>query len=278
MWAWMAASPPIFIGNQTAFFASPLQPFDFAVERGFDAFEFFPDSRSAGSGWTTANLSQAARARIRATAKERGMRLSVHASIPSDPLTAKGSERFGLEMDFASEIGARILNLHFPSTDVDAFGVCVRALVPGLVAADLVLSLENTPPIAPEEFNAFFARLQLDDQVATRSIGMCLDIGHANLHPSTHNDYLAYLDRLSAQVPIVHVHAHENRGDADSHLTLFTGPIREDPAGLERLVRRLLGRGYSGSVILEQWPDPPDLLSTARDRLRAIIQTVSTTR
>jgi sugar phosphate isomerase/epimerase len=271
----MAASPPIFIGNQTAFFATPLQPFDFAVEHGFDAFEFFPDSRSTGSGWTVADLSPAVRARIRVTAKERGMRLSVHASISSDPLTANGRERFGLEMDFASEIGARILNLHFPSTDVYAFGRCVLALVPLLAAADLVLSLENTPPTAPEDFNAFFARLQLDDPVAARSIGMCLDIGHANLHSGTHNDYLAYLDRVSAHVPIVHVHAHENRGDADSHLTLFTGPTREDSAGLERLVRWLLGRGYSGSVILEQWPDPPELLSIARDRLRSIIEKAS---
>ena len=272
----MAASPPIFIGNQTAFFASPLHPFDFAVVEGFDAFEFFPDSRCAGSGWAVTDLSQAARARIRALAIERGMRLSVHASISSDPLTAR--ERFGLEMDFAGEIGARILNLHFPSSDVDAFGHCVRALVPRLAAASLVLSLENTPAIAPEDFNAFFARLQLGGEVAAGSIGMCLDIGHANLHPGTRNDYLAYLDRLSDQVPIVHVHAHENRGDTDSHLTLFTGPSREDPAGLTRLVHWLFSRGYSGSVILEQWPDPPTLLSIARDQLRSIIEAASALR
>jgi hypothetical protein len=71
-------------------------------------------------------------------------------------------------------------------------------------------------------------------------------------------------------VPIVHWHAHENWGDRDSHLTLFTGPSARDEAGLRGLVRRLVRRGFCGSVVLEQWPQPPGLLVEARDRLRAL--------
>jgi sugar phosphate isomerase/epimerase len=108
--------------------------------------------------------------------------------------------------------------------------------------------------------------------VRARSVGLCLDIGHANLFEGTRNDYLGYLDRLSARVPIVHVHAHENRGDHDSHMTLFTGPAGENPLGIEGLVRRLIERSYSGSIIFEQWPRPASLLATARNRLRAIIE------
>jgi sugar phosphate isomerase/epimerase len=259
------------VGNQTAFFAPPLLPFEFAVEQGFDAFEFFPDGRPAGPGWETADLSPETRARIRATARACRIRLSVHAALAASPLGREGRARLFEEMDFARDVGARVFNIHWVPGDCEAFALAVVALVPALVAADLVLSIENTPAAAPEDFNALFARLQTLDPSAVLSVGMCLDIGHANLHVSTRNDYLAYLHRLSGQVPVVHGHLHENRGDSDSHLTLFTGPAGKDPAGVEALVHHLIDRGYAGSLILEQWPNPPGLLATARDRLRSIM-------
>ena len=92
---------------------------------------------------------------------------------------------------------------------------------------------------------------------------MCLDSGHANLFAGTRNDYLKFVDRLGDHVPILHWHAHENWGDCDSHLTLFTGPAGRDPTGLRMLVDRFLRRGYVGSIILEQWPSPPQLLVDA---------------
>jgi hypothetical protein len=57
-------------------------------------------------------------------------------------------------------------------------------------------------------------------------------------------------------------------------VTLFTGPSARDDAGLCGLVRRLVGRGFSGSVVLEQWPQPPGLLQEARDRLRLLWRSV----
>jgi hypothetical protein len=73
-------------------------------------------------------------------------------------------------------------------------------------------------------------------------------------------------------VPIIHLHLHENHGDRDSHLTLFTGPAGRDPAGLSALLERLARRGFSGSGILEQWPQPPELLVQARDRLLELVR------
>ena len=40
------------IGNQTAFSAlTPLEPFEYAVQNGFTAFEWFPDKKETGEGW-----------------------------------------------------------------------------------------------------------------------------------------------------------------------------------------------------------------------------------
>jgi len=267
----MPEPPHIHIGNQTAFFAPLLLPFEFAVEQGFDAFEFFPDGGPGRQGWEAEDLFHKTRAFIRRTAETRGMRLSVHVSLSADLLSEAGRDVLGANLDLARDIRARVLNIHLTPQPNDAFVAAVSSLAARLAGSNMVLAIENTPASGPEEVNGFFARLRALDPTVARHVGLCLDIGHANLYEGTRNDYLAYFDRLAAAVPLVHVHAHENRGDADSHLTLFTGPAQENPAGVEGLVRRLLARGYRGSLILEQWPDPPELLAVAHQRLQAMI-------
>ena len=148
------------------------------------------------------------------------------------------------------------------------------ALAPVLqhaAAANLRLSIENTPLTTPDDFNRTFDCLREMGLAQPGAIGMCLDIGHANLCRTTHNDFLRYLDQLAPSVPLIHMHVHENYGDADSHLTLFTGPSRADDAGIRALVERLRQRNYRGALILEQWPDPPELLVEAESRLRALL-------
>jgi sugar phosphate isomerase/epimerase len=108
--------------------------------------------------------------------------------------------------------------------------------------------------------------------VAAGTVGMCLDIGHANLCQPTRNNFIRYLDLLAFEVPIIHIHAHENHGDRDSHLTLFTGPAHEDDSGIRAFVRRLERRAYRGAVILEQWPNPPELLVEAATHLRSLLE------
>jgi sugar phosphate isomerase/epimerase len=103
-------------------------------------------------------------------------------------------------------------------------------------------------------------------------VGLCLDVGHANLCPATRNDYVGFLDALDPALPIVHVHLHENWGDTDQHLVLFTGPAARDDSGLRALVARLKRRAYHGVFILEQWPEPPDLLVMATERLGRLLE------
>ena len=45
---------------------------------------------------------------------------------------------------------------------------------------------------------------------------------------------------------------------------------REIPT-MRLLIDRLIRRDFSGSVILEQWPNPPELLLKARDGVRRVI-------
>jgi len=270
-------SQRIRIGNQTAIScADRLQPFAFALRHGFDAFEWFADKKvkaeGATAGWDEDDMDTATRAWIRESGQAHDVRFTVHAPWQANPLCPGGIDRLFRSLEFAQDIGADLVNLHlYMEEGADHF---IRSLMPLMQragTAGLRLTLENTPQTTPEDFNQTFALLANVDTVAPGTVGMCLDIGHANLCAATHNDFLRYLDELAAIVPLLHLHVHENYGDADSHLTLFTGPAREDDSGIRGLLNRLHGRAYEGAMILEQWPNPPELLVSAAVRLRGLL-------
>jgi hypothetical protein len=76
----------VFIGNQTTCWATRLtDPFDFALEHGFNAFEWFPDKKP-NAGWDETDLGSAMRTSILDRARTAGMRLSVHARWQANPL------------------------------------------------------------------------------------------------------------------------------------------------------------------------------------------------
>ncbi len=265
----MIDPPPIWIGNQTAFSATPLTlPFEYALANGFDAFEWFPDKKPDGTGWGESDLDPLQRLAIRDAARARGLRLSVHARHDANPLGAEARASLMEDIQLARDLGAALLNIHLQTeAEIPAFVDAIRWLIVATADVRIQLSIENTPATTPAHFNELFARLQERDFLPAGAVGMCLDLGHANLCPTTRNDFLAYVDQLDPRVPIIHLHVHENWGDADSHLPLFTGPAGRDPSGVRGLLDRLRQRRFSGSLILEQWPHPPSLLNTARDRL-----------
>jgi len=258
----MATPDRVRIGNQTAYKALPPGlPFEYAVARGFDAFEWFPDRRPSGQGWDAADLGPEQRAALRERARDADIALSVHAKLPADPLDPGARAHLDEGLRLAADLGAVLLNVHFSRADsVARYAEAVEPWGARCAAAGLRLAIENTPEDGPDDFNELFERLG-------GGVGMCLDIGHANLHPATRNDYLGYIDRLGPHVPIIHIHAHENYGDRDSHLPVFSGPARVDEAGIAGFVDRMRRREFRGSVVIEQWPDPPDLLDRARDGL-----------
>lgn len=262
----------ICIGNQTAFAAdTPMQPFAHALASGFDAFEWFPDKKPRGAGWEEDDLSREQRRGICETAEARGMRLSVHARWGANPLDPGLRPLLLKDVELARDLGAALLNIHLhPEKGLKAYVESITWLIGHLAGTGLRLSIENTPLTAPEQFNELFKRLRNLDAAWAHHVGMCLDLGHANLWIGTRNNYLEYIDRLQPHVPVIHLHVHENWGDTDSHLTLFTGPAGRADASVRGFVGRMKRRGFSGSLILEQWPQPPSLLNQARDALLRI--------
>lgn len=274
----MNSNKRIRVGNQTAFMAlTPIDPFLYAIENNFDAFEWFPDKKENGAGWNLVDISDNMRRYIKETARSHNIGLSVHAPWWANPLTPDSNEIFYNNVDFAKAIGATLLNIHLDldlDNSLENYARAILPLIKYCQDAGLKLAIENTPLTSPEEFNRLFSLLANISDTVTDHVGMCFDLGHANLCASSQNDYIGFFDRLAPHVPIFHVHLHENYGDHDSHLVIFTGPAGESDQGIRIFLDRLAKRYFQGSIILEQWPDPPLMLKTARDKLINIIATL----
>ncbi len=254
-----------------------MEPFQFALQHGFDAFEWFADKKprpgGGSAGWEEADIDAGTRAWVREAGKAHDVCFTVHAPWQANPLYAEGAERLSHSIDFAHDIGAGMVNLHlYMEEGAEGYAAALTPVIRHAMAAGLRLSIENTPHTTPADFNHTFALLAAQKVAPPGAVGMCLDIGHANLCQETRNDFLRYMDLLSFAVPIIHLHVHENYGDADSHLTLFTGPSRFDDRGIRGFLRRLRRRDYGGVMILEQWPNPPELLIDAARRLRTLLK------
>ena len=258
---------PIRIGNQTSAAApDPFEPFSYALRHGFDAFEWFADRKRDG-GFDFPLLSQDKREALARCARERDIHFSVHASTYANPFEAHAAPLHAA-IDFAGACDAGVVVFHLePGMDNPALLEALQSVISHADGAGVRLAVENMPGVPPEQFNDLFARLTERNQSPDR-VGMCFDMGHANLYAGTVNDYVGYFDQLNAVVPIVHVHAHENYGDRDSHLPIGQGPSARHRQGLHALLKRLRRRGFVGSIIMEQWPEPPTLLDEARNILR----------
>lgn len=260
------------IGNQTSFTAPPTLPFDYAIKNGFDAFEWFPDKKSSSVGWDLDDMDAEMRSYIKKTALDNNVSLSVHAPWWANPLAAESSEVVLACFKFAEDINAALVNIHLYTEN--GLGGYVKSILPFIKRAEelnIKLAIENTPLTGPDDFNKLFAIIQQLNNAGIEHVGMCFDIGHANLCSATHNDFIGFFDQLSTAVPLIHMHFHENYGDYDSHLPLYTGPSGNDDTGIQMIINRLKKRLFSGSIILEQWPEPSTLLCRARDGLRRII-------
>lgn len=256
------------IGNQTNCHTAAMVPFFFAIENGFDVFEWFSDTGKAG--WNERLSDKEQQLQIKASGIEHDISFSVHAPWRSDPTTAAGLAEIKSSMKFAENIAARLVNFHlFPQYEAEGYVAAILPILSQAAGANLQISLENVSECAPEYINQIFNLLA---QARCQNVGLCFDIGHANLFCETRGNFMNYAERISENVPIIHLHAHENFGDADSHLPIFTGPAASDVEPVRKLAAYLKERGFSGSIIMEQWPQPPEILVTSRNRLKGFLQ------
>lgn len=88
---------------------------------------------------------------------------------------------------------------------------------------------------------------------------LCLDVGHSHITRQT-DDYLGRLgDRLG------HVHAHDNGGDADKHLSVGMGTIN-----WKKTITSLVETGYRGRIIIESVKAPFASLRKIKGLLRTL--------
>lgn len=269
------AWPFLPIGNQTAFSANdPIDPYRFAVEHGFDAFEWFNDKRH-GWGWCQEDVDEYDRREIRRVGQEKRIAFSVHARCQADITTPEGCDDVLRSVAFARDIGARLVNIYYHGTrGPEGFAEALRPIVEAANPSGIKISIENTVFVDPGQINELFASLKQKEWCPPTQVGLCFDMGHANLCAATRNDYVSFLEQLSPDVPIIHLHVHENWGDGDSHLPLFTGPAGSDDSGVRAMLRILKDRGYDGLIIMEQWPQPADQLLHTRRRLKELLQSI----
>ena len=172
-------------------------------------------------------------------------------------------------LDFARDIGADLVNLHFYMDEGPAGYAAFFAAGDAAEASDLRLA-SRTRRI-PRRTTSIRR---------SPSCGGCTLPGQSACAwtwdmPTFARPLTTTLSATSMPwrraVPIIHLHMHENYGDRDSHLPLFTGPSRQDDRGVRAFLERMVQRRYRGAMILEQWPDPPTLLVEAASRLRTIL-------
>ena len=99
--------------------------------------------------------------------------------------------------------------------------------------------------------------LHILGSIAATDVGICLDTGHAHLG----RELEMIVSKFGGHLEMIH--AHDNRGDFDSHLPPGEGGIDWD-----RLLRELEKIDYRGAIILELCGDghsnPRDILAGAR--------------
>jgi sugar phosphate isomerase/epimerase len=169
------------IGNQTSCHVSARLPYEFARAHGFDAFEWLSDK--GPWGWCEEDMPQQEREQLRRAAQQRGILFSVHAPVAADPTTSSGAEALRRSIRFGGDVGAGVVNLHlFPEHHAKRFAEALRPLLEVARSARVRLCLENTLQTSPDHFNALFGVLTTMPEAAGQ-VGMCLDMGHANLFP-----------------------------------------------------------------------------------------------
>ena len=163
------------------------------------------------------------------------IKFSVHAPFadiniasPSQPILKAIIKRLKTSIKHASNLEAYLwvfhpglrtgISMFYPETDWLQNRKTAQLLFKNASDYGLKIAIENVPEPYPflmksvEDFEKFYQEISED-------IGLALDIGHSNINGQTELFLKNFADK------IVHIHAHDNHGDKDSHLGVGYGTV-----------------------------------------------------
>ena len=173
-------------------------------------------------------------------------------------------------MDIMKDFGGEVLALHC-GLEVNREGddvpknlpKSINELLDYSVKSNIKLALENTP-------NPYSTTEKILDIIRTcgsDSVGMCLDIGHANVLEDPARAI------RTASKHIFSIHASDNDGTEDAHLSPLQGNIKWD-----EVKKALVDVGFDGPFMLElrNYGDYDSVLSHARDFVEKVFPDTKT--
>lgn len=249
--------------------------FQNAVAQGLDVFELCCSDclHFAGRDNHEDFLPPDAWVRIRSHAQSGDIELAVRTAIGKVLLPGQIDRHCDYAIQLAQAIGASILVVPIDlENGENCFIQRLAPLMQEIQHFSCLLALENSPHDSPTTIRQLFSTLWSDFPQWRTLTGLCFDMGHANLCPETNNDYHAFLDALADQVPIIHLHLHENWGDRDSHLPLFAGSNAQDISGLRGIFQRLGKQPFTGSAVMCHRPGDVAKTEDARTLLTQMLR------
>ncbi|MCD6539084.1 MAG: MFS transporter, partial [Candidatus Omnitrophica bacterium] len=204
-----------------------------------------------------------------------GYWVQIHAPFPLQLTISGDRDVLKRTLDLSKEIKADVVTVH-PEGDTKSFA---QNLYPFVLRAEkygVIIAVENipesktTPEITAEYMNDLFKHINIihDSQKVIfkfrrlllgqketpidiyQHIGICFDIGHANL---LKGGAVEFLQRLDPKIKIFNVHVHDNNGKENQHLRVGRGNIN-----FIEVFKELIRRGYDGRLVLEYWLDDPE--------------------
>ncbi len=155
--------------------------------------------------------------------------------------------QFRQEIDFAHHIHARTLVLHASSLglvvddDRPDWPEIVR-IADYAAQRDIRLALEN---LQDTVWALDRVLEEVGDDPQRTNLGICIDIGHAQLSEDAGRDPVTnYLERYAGQ--LIHLHLHDNRGKMDEHLLPGEGIV-----DWPQVFHVLHALGYEGTAAFE---------------------------
>lgn len=207
------------------------------------------------------------RGRIKNALKKCGVFATAHAPLVTDlghffePARKLWVEQSKKIIEIAAKTGIRKINFHANYSSLIISSAALKELILknhvksfGVLAKTgkrrgVVILLENTH----ESFKNFRYI------TGVKNLFITLDVGHAFMHGG--NALIAKYIRTFGNIS--HIHAHDNNGKRDEHLTIGSGKIN-----FPLVVKELKSAGFSGTVTLEVFAKNRALAKTSLNKLK----------